>query len=131
MDYRMMDDVGKLVIRLTLGILVLLHGLSKITGGVSGIGGMLQGVGLPAFFAWGAYLGEVLGPALLIVGYYARVGALLIVVNMIFAILLAHRPDLFALNTQGGWELELQGMFLLTALGLILTGPGRYSINDR
>lgn len=131
MDYRMMDDVGKLVIRLTLGILVLLHGLSKITGGVSGIGGMLQGVGLPAFFAWGAYLGEVLGPALLIVGYYARVGALLILVNMIFAILLAHRPDLFALNAQGGWELELQGMFLLTALGLILTGPGRYSINDR
>lgn len=44
------DDTGKLVLRLTLGILILLHGLFKITGGgVGGIAGMLSSHGLPGF----------------------------------------------------------------------------------
>jgi putative oxidoreductase len=131
MNYGVADDTGKLIIRVALGILILLHGIAKITGGVGGIGGMLQSVGLPGFIAWGVYLGEVLGPILLIVGFYARIGAVLIVINMFFAILLAHRPDIFAFTAHGGWKLELQGMFLLTALGLAFTGPGRWSINNR
>lgn len=126
-----LDDSGKLIIRLALGLLILLHGITKLTGGVSGISGMLQGIGLPGFVAWGVYLGEVLGPILLIAGFYARIGAALIAINMLFAISLAHSADLFALTPQGGWKLELQGMFLLTALGLMLTGPGRWSLNDR
>jgi putative oxidoreductase len=131
MTYSTMDDAGKFIIRLTLGILILLHGISKLAGGIDGISGMLQGIGLPGFIGWGVYLGEVLGPVLLILGFYARIGAVLILINMIFALLLAHRPDLLALTAQGGWKLELQGMFLLTALGLLFTGPGRWSINDR
>ena len=42
----MADDVGKLVLRLTVGILMLLHGIAKMTSGVSGIEKMLEGVGL-------------------------------------------------------------------------------------
>lgn len=124
-------DAGKLIMRVTLGVLILLHGISKLTGGVAGISGMLQGIGLPGFIAWGVYIGEVLAPILLIVGFYARIGAALIVVNMIFAILLAHRPDILMLTPQGGWKLELQGMFLFTALSLALMGPGRWSINNK
>lgn len=132
MDYRTMDDTGKLIIRLALGIMILLHGIGKLSGGgIAGISGMLQGVGLPGFFGWGAYLGEILGPILLILGFYGRVGALLILANMVFAIFLAHRPELLVLTSQGGWKLELQGMFLFTALALLLMGPGRFSINDR
>ena len=47
----MADDIGKLLLRLTLGILILLHGLAKVTGGVGGISNMLAGVGLPAALA--------------------------------------------------------------------------------
>lgn len=126
-----MNDLGKLVLRLTLGILVLLHGLAKISGGVAGIEGMVQGVGLPPFFAWGVYLGEVLGPLLLIVGFYARAGAGLIALNMVFAILLAHRGELGSLTAQGGWALELQGMYLFSAIAVVLMGPGRISVNNR
>ena len=44
------DDTGKLILRLTLGILILLHGLFKLSGGgVGGIAGMLSSHGLPGF----------------------------------------------------------------------------------
>ncbi|MGH8727266.1 MAG: DoxX family protein [Burkholderiales bacterium] len=125
------DDAGKLILRITLGVLILLHGIGKLTKGVSGIEGMLQGIGLPAFFAFGAYVGEVLAPILVLIGFYARVGAALIVANMLFAILLAHSQEVFTLTKNGGWALELQGMFLFTALALAFMGPGRYSINRR
>lgn len=127
----MADDAGKLLLRVTLGLLILLHGIAKITQGVSGIEGMLTAHGLPAFIAYGAYIGEVLAPILLIIGFYSRVAALVIAFNMIVAIALAHAGELFQLGKQGGWALELQGMFLFTAIALALTGPGRFSINRR
>jgi putative oxidoreductase len=127
----MMDDAGKFILRITLGVLMLLHGIAKIKGGVSGIEGMVTGAGLPGFFAWGAYIGEVLAPLLVIVGFYSRIGALVIVVNMLFAIGLAHMKDLFVIGQQGGWALELQGFFLFTAVAVALMGPGRWSINRR
>jgi putative oxidoreductase len=124
-------DLGKLVLRITLGVLVLLHGIAKLRGGVGPIGEMLTAHGLPAALAYGALVGEVLGPLMLIAGFYARIGALLVVVNMLFAIFLAHLGQLGMLNEQGGWQLELQGMFLGTAVALALLGPGRYSVNGR
>jgi putative oxidoreductase len=42
------DDTGKLVLRVALGILILLHGIAKVGKGVDGIGGMLASHGLPA-----------------------------------------------------------------------------------
>jgi putative oxidoreductase len=124
-------DLGKLVLRLALGVLVLLHGVAKLRGGVGPIGEMLAAHGIPAFFAYGALLGEVVGPLLLIAGFYARIGALLVAINMLCAFGLAHLGQLGMLNEQGGWHLELQGMFLATSVALALLGPGRYSVNGR
>jgi putative oxidoreductase len=126
-----MDDIGKLVLRITLGLLILLHGIAKLKGGVGGIEGMLTGHGLPAFIAYGAYIGEVLAPILLVIGFYSRIAALVIAFNMVVAIALAHANELFQLGKQGGWALELQGMFLFTAIAIALIGPGRFSINRR
>lgn len=125
----MADDAGKLILRLTLGILMLLHGIAKISGGVDGLEKMVAGAGLPSVLAYGVYVGEVLAPLLVIFGFYARVGAAIIVVNMLFAIFLAHRNDLFLLTRSGGWALELQGFFLFTALALVFMRPGRFGIN--
>lgn len=131
MDPRTADDIGKLVARLSLGVLVLLHGIAKLIGGIGGLEGLLQQAGLPALLAYGVYLGEVIGPLLLIAGWYARIGAALVVINMLFAIALVHAHELAMLNDNGGWQLELQGMFLFTAAALALTGPGRLSVNGR
>ena len=127
----MANDLGKLILRLTLGVLILLHGIAKISGGTAGIEKMLEGNGLPGFLAPGVYVGEILAPILVILGFYARLGAAVIVVNMLFAVLLAHRADLFLLTRTGGWALELQAFFLFTALAVALIGPGRFGINQR
>ena len=124
-----LNDVGKLVLRLTLGILILLHGMAKLVHGIGPIQGMVTGMGLPAFFAYGVYVGEVLAPLMLILGFYARIGATLIAVNMLFAVMLVHTGELTSLGQTGGWALELQGMFLFTAVALMLLGPGRIGIN--
>lgn len=122
-------DSGKLIMRIALGLLVLLHGIAKLRGGLGGIEGMLTAQGLPPALAYGALIGEVLGPVLLLVGFYARVGAVLIALNMLVAFALAHLGQLGLLGPQGGWALELQGMFLAAAVALALMGPGRYGIN--
>jgi putative oxidoreductase len=124
-------DMGKLILRIALGVLILLHGIGKIRGGVAPIEQLLAAHGLPTFLAWGALVGEVLAPILLIVGFYARIGAALIAINMLMAFALVHVSQLGQLNEQGGWAVELQGMFLFTAIALALLGPGRYSVNKR
>lgn len=125
------QDLGKLILRIALGALILLHGIAKLKGGLGGIEGMLASKGLPAFLAYGAYVGEIVAPLMLIVGWHARIGGVLVAVNMLFAFALAHMGQLGALNEQGGWALELQGMFLFAAIAVALLGPGRYSANQR
>jgi putative oxidoreductase len=87
--------------------------------------------GWPSYIAYGALIGEVLGPLLLLAGFYARLGAALVAINMLFALALVHLGQLTQLNDQGGWALELQGMYVATAIALVLLGPGRFSANGR
>ncbi|MDN3922670.1 DoxX family protein [Roseateles violae] len=122
------SDAGKLVLRVALGLLILLHGIAKVKGGVGPIEVMLGKMNLPAALAYGVYIGELLAPILLIVGVWTRLAALIVFVNMLFAVALAHMGQLFTLGPQGGWALELQGMFLFGALAVALLGAGRYSV---
>jgi putative oxidoreductase len=124
------DDVGKLVLRLTVAGLMLFHGVAKIMhpGSLDFIGGMLAGYGLPSILAYGVYVGEVIAPLMVIVGYKARIGALLMAINMLFAIALAHTGDLLSLSEHGGWSVELQIFYLLTAVAVVFLGSGRHAV---
>lgn len=126
------NDLGKLILRLTLGVLILFHGVHKlmdISGTVGWMGSLLASHHLPSILAYGVFVGEVIAPILLIIGYFSRIGALLVVANMVVAILLVHTGQFFTLGGQGGWALELQGFYLFTALALVFLGPGKYGIN--
>ncbi|ART47495.1 DoxX family protein [Acidovorax carolinensis] len=127
----MSNDLGKLVLRLTLGILMLLHGIAKLSAGADGIVGMVASYGLPGVLGYLVYVGEVLAPLLLIVGLWTRPAALVVVINMIVAILLAHMGQLGQLGKSGGWALELQGFFLFTAVAVALLGGGRFGLGGR
>lgn len=123
-------DIGTLILRLYLGLVLLPHGIHKILYGVEGITGMLEAQGLPGLLAYGVYLGEVIGPLLVILGFYTRIGAGLIVANMLVALWLVHMDQLLLLNDHGSWALELQGFFLFSALALAFLGGGRYAVRS-
>jgi putative oxidoreductase len=122
------DDQGKLVLRAILAILILFHGVSKLMGGIGFITGMLEKAGLPGVFGYLVYVGEVIAPLMILFGIVTRAAALVVAVNMIVALLLVHTGQFFTLNEQGGWALELQGMYLGGAIAVALLGAGRHSI---
>ncbi|MFP5473747.1 MAG: DoxX family protein [Gammaproteobacteria bacterium] len=122
------DDAGKLVLRLAVGVLVLLHGIFKLGTGPGFIVKMLAAHGLPGAIGYLVYVGEVLAPALMILGLWTRPAAAVVVINMIVAFLLVHTSQFFTLTGQGGWALELQGLYLFGALAVMLLGAGRYAV---
>jgi putative oxidoreductase len=124
-----MNDGAKLLLRLALGGLILLHGIAKLRGGIGSIVGMVGAAGLPPWVAYCVYAGELLAPAVVLAGWYARAGAAIIAVNMLFAVGLAHRSDFLVIGPTGGWALELQGLYFATAVAVALLGPGRFGIN--
>ena len=99
--------------------------------GGSGLGpveAMLVARDLPAFLAWGVYVGELVAPLMLIVGAQVRVAAAIVAANMLVAIVLAHMGDVFALTAHGGWAIELQVMLLAVAVALLFLGGGRFGV---
>lgn len=123
-----MSDAAKLLLRLTLGVLILLHGISKIRGGPGFILDVVDKAGLPPPFGYLVYVGEVLAPLLVVVGAWTRAAALIIAINMLAAIVLVHTGQLLQMTPEGGWALELQGLYLAMAIAIALLGAGRYSV---
>lgn len=121
-------DLGKLVLRLSIGVLIAMHGIAKLGGDLGWIEGMLGKAGLPPVLAYGVYVGELLAPALLVVGLWTRAAALIVVVNMLFAVGLVHMHELGAITKTGAWALETQALFLFGALAIALLGAGRHSL---
>jgi putative oxidoreductase len=124
------DAMGKLLLRLTVAILMLFHGIAKIIhpGSLEFIESSLSSIGMPSAIAYGVYVGEVIAPLMIIAGFHARIGGLIVVANMVFAIVLAHTGDFFSLTQHGGWALELQAFYLFGGLAIVLLGSGKFAI---
>ena len=124
-------DAARLLLRVMLGVLILLHGISKIRGGPGFILDIVEKAGLPEPFGYLVYVGEVVAPILVIIGLFTRASALVIAINMIVAILLVHVSQFFTIADTGGWALELQGLYVVVAVCVSLLGAGRYSVGGR
>ena len=124
------EDVARLLLRLTLGGLMIFHGFHKLFNGVSFIEGLFIDRGLPAFMAYGAYLGEVIAPLMLILGFRVKIASLLIVMTMLVAIALVHMGDIFSLTKHGAWGIELQMFYIMAAVSVFLQGNDKYSLDN-
>ena len=124
----MQDDLGKLILRVTVGVLLLFHGMHKLLNGIGPIKAMVAAHGVPDAVAYGVYLGEIVGPVLVILGLFSRIGGALIGANMIVAVGLAGMGHLMAFNAMGGYALELEAFYLFGGLCIMLLGAGHYSI---
>ncbi|WP_075601598.1 DoxX family protein [Saccharicrinis aurantiacus] len=122
-------DAGLLLIRLSIGLLMLLHGLAKLSGGINFIKGMVSQLGLPQFLAYGVFVGEILAPIAIIIGIRTRLASAVFAINCLVAIFMAHSNDIFSLGKHGGWAIELLGLYLFGALALFFTGGGKYAFS--
>ena len=121
-------DIGKLILRVSLGVLVLLHGIAKLISGPGFVLKVVTAAGLPAAFGYLVYVGEVVAPVLVIVGLWSRVAALIVATSVTVAVLLAKPAQILAIANAGGWGVELEGMFVFVAIAVAFLGAGRYSV---
>lgn len=121
-------DAGKLLLRLTVGILLLFHGVAKIEHGVGWIVQMLQGAGLLCFIAYGVYVGEVVAPILIILGVFTRISGLIAALTLVVATLMVGMGKFFTLTDVGARALELEALYFFAGIIIMLVGSGRYSV---
>ena len=125
-----LSDAGLLVIRLMLAVVFIFHGGQKLFGwwdgyGFAGTVDLFEQMGLPwpalsAVLAGGA---EFFGALVLIIGHGTRLAAVPLIFTMLVGAVVAH--DGFAAATGGG---EYAYTLAAVLLGLLLTGPGRFTL---
>ena len=132
------DEPVLLILRLTLGLVMLPHGLQKTIGmfgghGFSGTMGYFTGpLGIPAILAVLVIAAESLGSLGLITGFLTRVSALGITAVMMGAIFMSHLPNGFFMNwtgAQAGEGFEFHLLAIGIAVALMIGGAGRWSID--
>lgn len=123
------SDAAKLILRLLVGLMMLFHGVEKIMNGIKGVKHLTVNAGLPEFFAYGVYVGEVIVPIFIILGLYARIASLFLAVNMAMAIFLAYKDTLFDLGKHGAPVIELPFFYLVLSIVIYLLGSGKYAVN--
>jgi putative oxidoreductase len=130
-----MLDLGLLILRVVLGLVMAAHGAQKLFGWFSGPGlekfaGVMEHLNLRPGRLWALVsgLGEFGGGLLLALGLLTPVGAALIIGTMLMAIATVHLAKGFW-NTGGGYEYNV--IILAAALALGLTGPGAYALDPR
>jgi putative oxidoreductase len=123
------EDIAKLILRITCGGLLFLHGSHSVTQGIQHVKDSLRNNGLPEFISYGNYIGEFIAPIFLIIGFKSRIAALIIVFNMLASVLLAHRDIMFSRHDFGGLMIELNVFYMMTAIAVFFCGSGKYSLS--
>ncbi|HXT83018.1 MAG TPA: DoxX family protein [Verrucomicrobiae bacterium] len=114
-------EFSPLPLRIIIGITFIIHGLPKLVG-VGKTQGFFGHMGLPPELALPIALLEVIGGIVLICGILTRITSILLIIEMIGAIFTAKISKGFV----GGYELDLLLIFI--AMSLLISGPGRISI---
>ncbi len=123
------EDLGKLILRVSISILMLFHGWKKVVDGVDKIEANLVSIGLPEFIAYGVYLGEIVFPFLIILGLFTRLASIGVAFTMICAIFLVFSDKIFMLGKTGGPVTELPLLYLCTSIVIAFIGAGKYSLD--
>lgn len=128
-----MMDLGLLLIRLVVGLTFAGHGTQKLFGwfggyGPKGTGGWMESIGIKpgVLMAVLAGLSELIGGLLFAFGLLTPIGAALIVITMLMAIVKVHGQNGYW-ATSNGYEYNL--LLIAVAIGVALIGAGAYSLD--
>jgi putative oxidoreductase len=122
---------GALLLRVSMGVLFILHGLylKAFVFGMAGAGKYFASLGLPDWFAWVVMLYETIGGLALILGVYARWVAVFLGVHLLFAAYLGHAANGWVFSAKGGgYEYPL--FWAIACFTLALVGSGAHSLKS-
>lgn len=125
------SDLGLLIIRVGLGIMFLMHGYPKVMGGPEmwgKLGGAMGNIGinfLPVFWGFMAAVAEAGGGILLALGLLHRPAAILLTFTMAIAASVHLKGGEGVMGSSHAIELGI------VFLGLVFTGPGKYSVDKK
>lgn len=126
-------ELGLAILRVTLGVIFITHGLPKLMGGVGGFQGMLADMGVPlaGLAAWVVTLLEVGGGLALIAGFLVTPFALLLSIHMLMGIFLVHLSNGWFVVGGGQGGAEFNVLLIAGLLTLVLAGPGAAALDTR
>lgn len=123
-------DVGAVVLRVVLGLIFLVHGLSKFQGGIANTVGYFDSLSIFGFLAYVVALIELVGGIMLILGIGTRIVSVLFAVIMLGAIFTAKLSAGFLGNDQmAGYELELA--LLTMAVFLAIASSSAFALGNK
>ena len=120
-----MQPLGLLVLRMTLGLILVAHGSHKVYGHMQEYAGYIHSLGMPAWLGYVSALIEFVGGILLIAGLLTRCAAFAVFIDMCVAIGKVHWKH--GLLGAGGMEFPLS--LAAIAFALIFLGGGAISID--
>ena len=120
------QNYGALVTRLSLGGILLSHGLLKVlVFTIPGTVGYFASLGLPAAAAYLTIIAEIAGGTALLLGLYSRLAALLSIPLLLGAVW-AHAGNGWVFSAEGGgWEFPL--LLVVLAGAVALQGNGAFA----
>jgi len=118
-----------LVLRVACALPFLYHGSGILFGVLGGPGpaNFAAFMHAPAAVGYLVGLAQFAGGLAILTGAFLRVGAISVMIVMLGAIFLVHLPHGFDIN-HSGYEFALSE--LLLAFGLLIAGPGAYSLRN-
>jgi putative oxidoreductase len=120
-------NYGALITRLSLGGILLSHGLLKVlVFTIPGTVGYFASLGLPAIAAYLTIFAEIAGGTAILLGLYSRLASLFSI-PLLLGALWAHAGNGWVFNSEGGgWEFPL--LLVLLAVAVTLQGSGPFAL---
>ena len=120
---------GTALLRITLGIAAVAHGLLKVfVFTLPGTAGFFESLGLPGFLAYITAFVEIVGGLALVAGFQTRLVSLAMVPILLGA-MWAHSGNGWVFSNQGGgWEYPLFWAVVLVVQAML--GSGAFAVDD-
>lgn len=122
-------DLATVILRVTLGVIFLTHGIPKLLG-PSETTEFLSGMGVPLadLATWVLIVLEIGGGLLLLAGVLVAPLAALLSLHMLLGIILVHAPIGWYVVGPGQEGAEFNVLLVAALVSVILLGPGRLSV---
>ncbi len=116
-------NISLFILRVGIGILMIPHGYDKLVHFAAMKSSFLSFMRLSSTVSLSlSVFAEFFCAALLILGLFTRLALIPLVINMTVALYMAHGGDFFGKG-------QAAALFLVPYLVLLITGPGRYSVD--